>query len=292
MQLLTPTHWQDYELLDCGNFEKLERFGKVITARPEPQAVWDKSLSDSEWEKTAHAYFRKEKNNPERGQWEVASDKIANNWFLRYNTEVLDIQFKLSLSSFKHVGVFPEQAENWDYIADEVKRITGKPKVLNLFAYTGGATLAARQAGADVTHLDSIKPVVTWARENLEASHLDGVRWIVEDALKFVKREARRGNIYQGIILDPPAYGRGAEGEKWVLEEQINEMLQLCASLLDAEKHFLVLNTYSLGFSALIVDNLLKSHFANSPQQTFGELYLQDSFEKKLPLGVFGRVSR
>lgn len=295
MQLLTPRHWQDYELIDCGNFEKLERFGKIITARPEPQAVWTKSMSDESWEKQAHAYFRKEKNNPERGQWEVKSDKIAQNWFLRYHTAVLDISFKLSLSSFKHVGIFPEQAENWDFISDEILKLKStvqKPKILNLFAYTGGATLAACQAGADVTHLDSIKPVVTWARENLEASNLDGVRWIVEDAMKFVKREARRGNRYQGIMLDPPAYGRGAEGEKWVLEEQINEMLELCASLLDEKNHFLVLNTYSLGFSALIVENLLRSHFPTSSTQTFGELYLQDSFLKKLPLGVFGRVSK
>ncbi len=298
MQLLTPTHWQEYELIDCGNFEKLERFGKIITARPEPQAVWHKSLTDAEWEQHAHAYFRKEKNNPERGQWELKSDKIAMNWFLPYQTQALDIRFKLSFSSFKHVGVFPEQAENWDYIAGEVERLkTGRQgqasvKVLNLFAYTGGATLAACQAGAEVTHLDSIKPVVSWARENLEASQLDGVRWIVEDALKFVKREARRGNRYQGIILDPPAYGRGAEGEKWVLEEQINEMLQLCATLLDEDAHFLVLNTYSLGFSALIVDNLLKSHFSSAQTHEFGELYLQDNFQKKLPLGVFGRVSK
>ncbi len=212
MLLLTPRHWQEYELLDCGNFEKLERFGKIITARPEPQAIWGKSLSAEAWEAQALAYFRKEKNNPERGQWDVKSDKIAPNWYMRYQTEALNLQFKLSLSSFKHVGIFPEQAENWDFIAQEVTRL-GTPKVLNLFAYTGGATLAAKQAGADVTHLDSIKPVVTWARENLEASKLDGVRWIVEDALKFVKREARRGNRYQGIILDPPAYGRGAEGE-------------------------------------------------------------------------------
>jgi 23S rRNA (cytosine1962-C5)-methyltransferase len=294
MLLLTPQHWQEYALIDCGNFEKLERFGNIITARPEPQAVWAKSLPDAEWEKQAHAYFRKEKNNAERGQWELKSDKIAPNWFVRYQTKALDFRFKLSFSSFKHVGIFPEQAENWDFIGKEIARWKGgnKPKVLNLFAYTGGATLAACQAGADVTHLDSIKPVVTWARENMEASGLDGVRWIVEDALKFVKREARRGNRYQGIILDPPAYGRGAEGEKWVLEEQINEILQICASLLDEEKHFLVLNTYSLGFSALIVENLLKAHFSASPTHEFGELYLTDSFQKKLPLGVFGRVSK
>ncbi|TAE13129.1 MAG: oxidoreductase [Bacteroidetes bacterium] len=299
MLLLTPRHWQEYELIDCGNFEKLERFGKIITARPEPQAVWDKSLSEEAWLDKAHAYFTKEKNNPERGQWEFKSDNTAPNWYIRYQTEALALQFKLSFSSFKHVGIFPEQAENWDFIAKEVERLksrkgegVGKPKVLNLFAYTGGATLASCQAGADVTHLDSVKPVVTWARENLEASKLEGVRWIVEDALKFVKREARRGNHYQGIILDPPAYGRGAEGEKWVLEEQINEILSLCASLLDEEKHFLVLNTYSLGFSALIVENLLKAHFANSPTHEFGELYLQDSFQKKLPLGVFGRVAK
>jgi 23S rRNA (cytosine1962-C5)-methyltransferase len=288
---LTPSHWQEYELIDCGNFEKLERFGQYITARPEPQAVWDRALTVAEWEKRADAYFRKEKNNPEKGQWEILKPSLKEqSWFINYQTAALSLRFKLSLSSFKHVGVFPEQAENWDFIAEKLAKMTiQKPKVLNLFAYTGGASLAARQLGAEVTHVDSVKPVITWARENMEASNLDGIRWLAEDALKFVKREVRRGNHYQGIILDPPAYGRGAEGEKWVLEEQINDMLKTCAELLAPEHNFLILNTYSLGFSALIVESLLKNHFPQAQNLEFGELYLQDSFQKRLPLGVFGR---
>jgi 23S rRNA (cytosine1962-C5)-methyltransferase len=294
IQAITPLHWQDYELIDCGNFEKLERFGTIVTARPEPQAVWDKSLTEQEWHQQAHAYFRKEKNNPEKGQWEILKPQLkTQNWLIRYHSKAIDIRCKLSLSSFKHVGLFPEQAENWEYIASQLQNSrAAKSKVLNLFAYTGGASLVAKQAGAEVTHVDSVKQVITWARENMEASGLDGIRWIVEDAMKFVKREVRRGNLYQGIILDPPAYGRGADGEKWVLEEQINEMLNLCAELLEPEHHFLILNTYSLGFSALIVENLMKACFKNPPNLEFGELYLQDSFQKKLPLGVFGRFSK
>jgi 23S rRNA (cytosine1962-C5)-methyltransferase len=163
--------------------------------------------------------------------------------------------------------------------------------VLNLFAYTGGASLAAKRAGADVVHVDSVKQVVSWARENMEASGLDNIRWIVDDALKFVKREVKRGNKYQGLILDPPAYGRGPDGEKWLLEENINELLKLCSQLLDKEQHFFILNLYSLGFSALIVDNLIEGNFGRMQHPEYGELYLADQFNKRLPLGVFYRFS-
>ena len=163
---------------------------------------------------------------------------------------------------------------------------------MNLFAYTGGATLAARAAGADVTHVDSVKQVVTWSRENMESSNLDGVRWIVEDALKFVHREVRRGNRYDGIILDPPAYGRGANGEKWVLEENIGEMLECCAELLDREHGFLVLNLYSMGLSALLSRTALRQAFATTGSEEMGELYFSDSFGKELPLGTFCRFTR
>jgi 23S rRNA (cytosine1962-C5)-methyltransferase len=166
-----------------------------------------------------------------------------------------------------------------------------KPKILNLFAYTGGASLAAKQAGADITHVDSIKQVISWSRENMEASELDNIRWVVEDALKFVKREAKRGNVYQGIILDPPAYGRGPDGERWILEEQINELLKTVEQILDKENYFLILNMYSMGFSSLIVENLVKCSFTQTKNHEFGELYLKDSFSKKLPLGVFYRFA-
>ena len=295
IQLLKPQNWAEYELLDSGGFEKLERFGAYVLARPEPQAVWDKSLPETGWQR-ADALFRKEKNNPDKGQWETKPG-TPERWPMRYQTDDLNLTFKVALSAFKHVGVFPEQAVNWDYIVEQTRKLStnGEPsddvKILNLFAYTGGASLAAKTAGAEVTHVDSVKQVISWSRENMEASGLDNIRWMVEDAMKFVKREVRRGNRYQGIILDPPAYGRGPEGEKWLLEEQINEMLKLCQQLLDPERHFFILNVYSLGFSSLIVDNLVRSCFGEVRNPEFGELYLEDSFGKKLPLGVFHRFS-
>lgn len=287
---LAPGLWKDYELIDTGGFEKLERFGDFIISRPEPQAIWDKSLSETEWKKQAHAHFAKEKNNPEKGRWEQLK-KMPHNWQISYkNPDGLKMKLNLAQTSFKHIGLFPEQAVNWDYIYQTIKNFPGsKPKVLNLFAYTGAASVAARAAGADVTHLDSVKQVVTWSRHNMEASGLEGIRWIVDDAMKFIKREARRGNTYQGIILDPPAYGRGPDGEKWVLEEQINEMLKICAEILDPKEHFLLLNMYSLSFSSLIAVNLIQSNFKNIHHAEHGELFLEDSFHKKLPLGIFYR---
>lgn len=289
---LSPIDWPDYELLDTGGFEKLERFGQYILSRPEPQAIWDKSLPESEWKKRVHAHFAKEKNNPEKGSWEQVK-KMPHNWNIEYsNAEGLKIKLNLAQTSFKHIGLFPEQAVNWDYLYTKIKNCpVEKPKVLNLFAYTGAASVAAKAAGADVTHLDSVKQVVTWSRHNMESSGLEGIRWIVDDAMKFIKREARRGNVYQGIILDPPAYGRGPDGEKWVLEEQINEMLKVCAEILDKENHFLILNMYSLSFSSLIAANLIKTNFEKVENAEHGELYLNDSFDKKLPLGIFFRFS-
>ncbi|MEO8088654.1 MAG: class I SAM-dependent methyltransferase, partial [Bacteroidota bacterium] len=205
------------------------------------------------------------------------------------NNKSKSIKFRLALTSFKHVGIFPEQAVNWDYIAESVSMMkTAPPKVLNLFAYTGGASLAAKAAGADITHLDSIKQVVSWARENMELSGLTDIRWIVEDALTFVKREVKRGKKYQGIILDPPAYGHGTEGQKWKLEEMINEMMKLVLELLDEKEHFLILNTYSLGFSSLIIENLL----SGVKELETGELFLNATSGCKLPLGVFGRYRK
>jgi 23S rRNA (cytosine1962-C5)-methyltransferase len=289
---LSPGPWTDYELIDTGGFEKLERFGNFILSRPEPQAIWDKSLPESEWKSLAHAHFAKEKSNPEKGQWEQLQ-KMPHNWTVNYENEGgLKLKLNLAQTSFKHIGLFPEQAVNWDYLYQTIKRCPVKsPKVLNLFAYTGAASVAAKAAGADVTHLDSVKQVVTWSRHNMESSGQEGIRWMVDDAMKFIKREARRGNKYQGIILDPPAYGRGPDGEKWVLEEQINEMLKVCAEILDPKDHFLLLNMYSLSFSSLIAANLIKTTFENVRNAEHGELYLQDNHAKKLPLGIFFRFS-
>lgn len=286
IQLLSPDDFKDYELIDCGAFEKLERFGEFITIRPEPQAVWPRVLPEAEWKKRAHIKFVQKTSNS--GEWQKIK-KMPDQWRMQYTLpNQHDIVFRLGLTSFKHVGIFPEQSVNWDYIADSVSAMgADKPKVLNLFAYTGGASLAAAAAGADVTHVDSIKQVVTWANENMQLSGIDQIRWMVDDALKFVQREVRRGNTYQGIILDPPAFGHGPKGEKWKLEENIAEMMEGVLQLLDKKEHFLILNAYSLGLSALVIENLLKKHAGDKLK--IGELYLQAQTGVKLPLGVFGR---
>jgi 23S rRNA (cytosine1962-C5)-methyltransferase len=289
MQLLTPTHWQDYELIDCGDFEKLERFGKYITIRPEPQAVWKKKYSYAEWEKQAHVKFVPKSSSS--GEWK-ALKKMPDQWTISYPLGNTEITLRLGLTSFKHVGVFPEQACNWDVIFDYLSPLE-KPKFLNLFAYTGGASVAARAAGADVTHVDSIKQVVNWANENMQKSNLDNIRWMIDDALKFVKKEQRRGNLYQGIILDPPAFGHGPNGEKWKLEDNILEMIDSVLQILDPKQHLLILNAYSLGFSALVPQNLLEP-FASKHKSnlSIGELYLDAKSGIKLPLGVWGRLEK
>lgn len=288
IQLLTPQHWKDYELIDCGDFEKLERFGNVILIRPEPQAVWGKALPESEWQKLHHIKFKG--RSATAGDWIKKNVKTPDRWHIEYKNNDVAIKLRLALTSFKHVGIFPEQAVNWDYISENVRRFkTPSPKVLNLFAYTGGASLIAAAAGAETSHVDSIKQVVTWANENQELSGLKDIRWVVEDALKFVKRELKRGKKYNGIILDPPAYGHGPNGEKWKLEDHINEMMQDVVKLLDPDEHFLILNTYSLGFSSVIVENLIRSAYPQAQNLQTGELYLQATAGPKLPLGVFGK---
>lgn len=288
MKLITPQHWKQYELIDCGNFEKLERFGQYVLARPEPQAIWDKQYDKETWDELLHARF--EQKSSHGGDWRKAK-KIPDNWQLEYNYKKLSLRFKLALTGFKHVGVFPEQAENWDFIMDSINSFkTQEPKVLNLFAYTGGASLAAKAAGADVVHVDSVKQVVGWARENMELSGLNNIRWTVEDAAKFVQREVKRGRKYNGIILDPPAYGIGANGERWKLEDSINDLLKDVAQLLDPNEYFLILNTYSLGFSALIIENLININLPQFKNRETGELYLNAKSGVKLPLGVFARL--
>lgn len=287
MELLSPQNWKDYELIDSGNFEKLERFGQYITIRPEPQALWDKALNNKEWEKLAHVRFVSKSSSS--GTWNKLKT-MPDQWKISYHlSPEQKISFRLGLTSFKHVGIFPEQAVNWDFIYNAVNDLKKQdtPRFLNLFAYTGGASLAAKAAGAEVTHVDSIKQVVTWANENRQLSDLGDIRWMVEDALKFVKREIKRGNSYHGIILDPPAYGHGPNGEKWKLEDNINEMMKGVLKILDIDKHFLILNAYSLGFSSIVIENMLSS-FAGKNLKT-GELYLQAKHGNKLPLGVFGR---
>ena len=290
---LTPD-FGDYELLDTGDFEKLERFGRYVTRRPEPQAIWRRSLAEEEWRRMADASFRRDARSDERGEWRLAPG-MPDRWVVEYAYKRMRLRMRLGLTSFKHVGIFPEQAANWNFIYDECRKLAGDSggaKVLNLFAYTGGATLAARAAGAEVTHVDSVKQVVTWARGNMEQSGLEGVRWIVEDALKFVRREVRRGSRYRGIILDPPAYGRGANGEKWVLENDICEMLDCCARLLEPENAFLVLNLYSMGLSPTLARTAVRQAFGAPRTEQWGELCFSDRAGKELPLGTYYRFTR
>lgn len=292
--MLSPV-WEDYELVDSGGFEKLERFGTFVTARPEPQAVWRKTLSESEWQQQADAWFRRDARNEERGQWNCRREP-PQPWTVAYDCCGSRLTMRLGLTSFKHVGLFPEQAANWDFIHGRVAGFVAAhrraPQVLNLFAYTGGATLAACSAGAAVTHVDSVRQVVDWARGNMELSGLEGVRWIVDDALKFVRREVRRGKRYEGIILDPPAYGRGPDGEKWVLEQHLAELLEECAKLLVPQSGFLVFNLYSMGLSPLVARSAVHRFFGVPPREEFGELYFTDRGDMSLPLGVFYRLER
>jgi 23S rRNA (cytosine1962-C5)-methyltransferase len=294
MVLLTPT-WSEYELIDTGGGEKLERFGKYVLRRPEPQAVWQRSMAETEWNNLAHATFKREKDqqkDSEKGRW-VLKQGMPEQWFIEYQWNNLNLKLRMGLTAFKHIGVFPEQAENWNFIYQRIQHSkVSNPRVLNLFAYTGGASLAAKSAGADVVHVDAVRQVINWSAENQEASNIAGIRWVVEDVMKYVRRELKRGKTYHGIILDPPAYGRGPEGEKWMLEEGVDELIKICSQLLEPISSFLVINFYSMGFSALIAESLMKSHFPNVNDYELGELYFPDRSGKKLPLGVFLRFYR
>ena len=300
--------WKDYELLDSGGGEKLERFGAYTLARPEPKALWDKTMSAQEWARAAHTRFRPgagfaKAGKEDSGTWDRLRG-MDDQWYIRYRGDQpgLDFTLRLGLTSFKHVGVFPEQAPNWEFIYRQTAALVEKartegrekPRVLNLFAYTGAASLAARCAGADVTHLDSVRQVVTWARGNMERSGLQDIRWVVEDAMKFARREARRGNRYQGIILDPPAYGHGPDGEKWKLDECLFDMLRTVSEILEPRDSFLVLNLYSNGYSPLLGETTLREAFKlkGECQMESGELALRDRFGKALPLSIFVRLRR
>ena len=296
--------WKDYELMDSGDGMKLERFGGYVLSRPEPKALWSKELSQKEWDSAAHVVFTPgagfgKAGKEDSGTWDRRK-AMPDQWWIKYMLATGDstMNLRLGLTSFKHVGVFPEQAANWEYIFRNTSEIAAsmdqRPKVLNLFAYTGAASLAARAAGADVTHLDSVRQVVTWAHENQDRSGLDGIRWVVEDAMKFAKREARSGNVYNGIILDPPAYGHGPDGEKWKLDECLFEMMRNVGQILASENSFMVLNLYSNGFSAVLGETVVRQALglkADIPLDS-GELALKDKFGKVLPLSIFVRLRR
>ena len=242
--------WKDYEIIDCSGGEKLERWGKYLLVRPDPQVIWDTPRSLPEWKKKNGHYHRSNKGG---GQWEFFD--LPAQWSIGYK----GLTFHLKPFSFKHTGLFPEQAVNWDWFGPKIAG-AGRPiKVLNLFAYTGGATLAAAKAGAAVTHVDASKGMVTWAKENAQASGLEKapIRWIVDDCVKFVEREIRRGNTYNAIIMDPPSYGRGPKGEIWKIETAIHPLIRLCAQLLSPDPLFFLVNSYTTGLAPSVLSYLL-----------------------------------
>ena len=279
--------WSEYQVLDTGNGEKLERWGNVILRRPDPQVIWPAATPDV-W-KTAQAhYHRSEKGG---GEWEFFG-KIPERWVIAHGT----LHFYVRPTGFKHTGLFPEQAANWVWMADLCRRRAEKgqtPRVLNLFGYTGGATLACAQAGAQVTHVDAAKGMVNWAKENRELSRLpeNSCRWIVEDALRFVQREIRRGNTYDAVVMDPPSYGRGPNGEVWKLEDELYGLCDTCAQVLSDTPLFYLLNSYTTGFQASVLDNILrlclKGRFGGSLKAD--ELCLPVQSGGILPCGASGR---
>ena len=245
-------HWKDYEVIDTSCGEKLERWGRYILLRPDPQVIWKTEKTVPEWNRLNGHYHRSSKGG---GEWEFF--KLPEEWTISYR----ELNFRLKPFSFKHTGLFPEQAVNWDWCSERIREAGRPVKVLNLFAYTGGATLAAASAGASVTHVDASKGMVTWAKENAAASHLEDapVRWLVDDCVKFVEREIRRSNKYDGIIMDPPSYGRGPKGEIWKIEESIYPFVELAAQLLSDDALFFLINSYTTGLQPAVLSYMLNT---------------------------------
>ena len=250
--MLLSEYWNDYELIDCSNGEKLERWGKVILLRPDPQIIWDNGNLIEKYNNINAYYHRSNKGG---GYWENLR-KTPESWVISYK----DLKFNIKQMGFKHTGLFPEQAVNWDFMINKIKNSKREIKVLNLFAYTGGATVACLSAGAHVTHVDSSRGMVDWAKENVKINGLDGtsIRYIVDDVVKFVKREIRRGNKYDAIIMDPPSYGRGANNEVWDIEKDLFNLVNLCTEILSNDPLFFIINSYTTGLSKEVFTNILK----------------------------------
>lgn len=279
--------WTDYEILATGNGMKLERFGNIILNRPDPQIIWDKT-NNPIWNTWDGYYHRSTKGG---GYWEFKK-KLPEYWTIKYH----DLTFKVSPTNFKHTGIFPEQATNWDYITEKIKSCQEKEiRILNLFAYTGCATMVASHAGADeVVHVDASKGMVDWAKENMKLSHLENnkIRFIVDDVIKFLEKEKRRGRTYHGIIMDPPSYGRGPNKEVWRLEDNLQELLDKVKDILDENYSFLLINSYTAGISPTSLNNILKQTFPNS-QIITGEIGLPITENNLvLPCGIYGKVSK
>ncbi len=285
--LRMSNNWNEFKCLDAGNGEKLENWNGIILRRPDPQAIWTVDKDIDIWKKIDGQYFRSNKGG---GEWKFFKS-LPEYWTINYK----GLTFKISPTNFKHTGLFPEQAVNWDFMMDKIKNSNRKIKVLNLFAYTGGATIACSKAGADVVHVDASRGMTEWAKENMRLSGLENnfIRFIVDDCLKFVEREYRRGNKYDAIVMDPPSYGRGPNGEVWKFEDSIYTLINACIKILSDQPLFLLINSYTTGISSIVLENILKTTllplYPNGKVDA-GEVGLP--VEKNnliLPCGIYGR---
>ena len=279
-------NWKDYKILDMANGQKLESWGGIILSRPDPQIVWSEKQFSKLWDKSNAIYHRSKQGG---GSWEYKKN-TPERWTVKYK----DLTFNIKLMGFKHTGLFPEQAVNWDYMIDKIKNSNRHINVLNLFAYTGGATVACAYAGADVVHVDSSKGMVSWAKENIVSSNLEDryVRFIVDDVIKFVEREIRRGHKYDAIIMDPPSFGRGANGEVWNIEESLFKLIKLCEQVLSDDPLFFLINSYTTGMSPTVLENVLNLTINKKYNGlvTSGEVGLKmGNSNLILPCGIYGR---
>lgn len=285
--MLLADRWKDYELIDASRGEKLERWGNVYLLRPDPQIVWDNGDLLEKYHSDIYAvYYRSNKGG---GHWDNLKN-TPSSWKIKYD----DLTFNIKQMGFKHTGLFPEQAVNWDFMREKIKKSGRKIKILNLFAYTGGATVACLSAGASVTHVDSSRGMVDWCKENVKSSGLENaeIRYIVDDVVKFVQREIRRGNRYDAIIMDPPSYGRGANGEVWDIEKNLNYLVKICSEVLSDEPLFFLINSYTTGLSSMVLSNILNLNVNNkfTGRVSCGEVGLPiKNSELVLPCGIYGR---
>lgn len=282
--MIISKDWKDYEILDMANGEKLERWGNIILIRPDPQIIWNNKLKPELWKK-ANAHYHRSKTGG--GEWEYIKN-VPESWQIRYK----DLTFNLKPMGFKHTGLFPEQAVNWDFMINKIRNAGREIKVLNLFAYTGGATVACSYAGASVCHVDSSKGMTLWAKENVASSGLSErpIRFIIDDVIKFVQREIRRENKYDAIVMDPPSYGRGANGEVWNIEESLYTLVELCTKVLSDKPLFFIINSYTTGLAPTILANILNLTIKKDGKISCGEIGLPMKDSKLiLPCGIYGR---
>ena len=276
--------WNDYQILDMANGEKLEKWNNITLVRPDPQIIWKQKTYPEKWKKADAKYSR---SNTGGGAWNY-NKKLPSAWQVKYK----DLVFNIKPMGFKHTGLFPEQAVNWDWMINKIKGANKEIMVLNLFAYTGGATVACLSAGASVCHVDSSKGMVSWAKENVTSSGLQDrkVRYIVDDVVKFVNREIRRGNKYDAIIMDPPSYGRGTNGEVWKFEDNIYDLVELCSKVLTDKPLFFLINSYTTGISSMVLENILKLNIHAKGKFSNGEIGIpMQNSNLVLPCGIYGR---